>query len=96
MENVNSTGWIPQSGSAGLTYRYHKFNGSLQGSYVDENFIANPLTTVTPIADKATVRCCRRLTALVSASSESLIPAYVNAASEPSIERACNVRSTRP
>ena len=35
----------------------------------------------TPSAERATVRCCRRLSALVSASSENLTPAYVNAAS---------------
>src|SRR4029079_810959 len=61
-----------------------------------QSFMAVPLTTVRPIADSATVRCNRRLLASVSASFESLAPAYVNAASAVSIDSTWTVRRTRP
>ncbi|MSU49291.1 MAG: TonB-dependent receptor [Opitutus sp.] len=46
IESINSaTGWAPQNGSAGVFYRYKKFNVSLAGTYVDESIIANGLTS---------------------------------------------------
>src|SRR3954447_18848683 len=58
--------------------------------------MAVPLTAVRPIADRAIVRCNRRLLASVSASFESLAPAYVKAASDTSIVNTCTVRKPRP
>jgi outer membrane receptor protein involved in Fe transport len=40
IENTNSTPWTPQNASAGVSYRYHKFNASLSGSYNDEGIIS--------------------------------------------------------
>ena len=45
IENINGAGWAPQNGSAGVFYRYRKFNFSLAGTYMDEAIIANPLTS---------------------------------------------------
>src|SRR5690348_10777939 len=64
--------------------------------YLLKNFITSALVTVTPMDARATVRCSRRLLKSVSASLESLTPAYVNPASAANIDSACRVRSVRP